>query len=110
MGDARQIDIVDPRVGGTFCIVERRAGGGATHRHGLLGLERPRRWRSPGARRRSADQSRVHIEIRAVEDGCELALTHEMEPRWAPHVDRIERGWVHALDAMATMSSTAPIR
>ena len=30
-------------------------------------------------------------------------LTHEMEPRWAPHVDRIEHGWSTQLDAMAAM-------
>jgi PhnB protein len=26
-----------------------------------------------------------------------------MEPRWAPHVDRVEHGWSAQMDAMATM-------
>jgi uncharacterized glyoxalase superfamily protein PhnB/uncharacterized protein YndB with AHSA1/START domain len=101
-GETRRID-VDPRVGGSFCIVQHRAGADATHTGTYLELERPRRlaftWSTPP----QPDQSRVHIEIGAVEDGCELTLTHEMEPRWAPHVDRIEHGWSTQMDALATM-------
>jgi uncharacterized protein YndB with AHSA1/START domain/uncharacterized glyoxalase superfamily protein PhnB len=102
MGEIRDVEI-DARVGGRFRIVQRREHGDATHTGEYLELERPRRlaftWSTPP----QPDQSRVHIEIGAVADGCELTLTHEMEPRWAPHVDRIERGWSTQLDAMATM-------
>jgi uncharacterized glyoxalase superfamily protein PhnB/uncharacterized protein YndB with AHSA1/START domain len=102
MGEMRRVDI-DARVGGRFSIVQHREHGDATHIGEYLELERPRRlaftWRTPPL----PDQSRVHIEIGAVADGCELTLTHEMEPRWAEHVERIERGWSTQMDAMATM-------
>ena len=102
MGETHRIEI-DPRVGGRFAIAQRRADADVTHTGEYLKLERPRRlsfsWSTPP----QADQSRVHIEIRAVEDGCELTLTHEMEPRWAPHVDRMEHGWATQLDAMASL-------
>lgn len=102
MGETRQIDI-DARVGGSFCIVQRRADADAIHTGTYLELERPRRlvftWSTPP----QSDRSRVHVEIGAVADVCEVMLTHEMEPRWAPHVDRIERGWSTQLDAMASL-------
>ena len=102
MGEMRRVDI-DARVGGSFCIVQRRGDVDATHIGEYLELERPRRlaftWRTPPL----PDQSRVHIEIDAVTDGCELRLTHDMEPRWAQHVDRIEHGWSTQMDAMATL-------
>jgi len=102
MGEMRRVDI-DARVGGSFCIVQRRGDADATHTGEYLELERARRlaftWRTPPL----PDRSRVHIEIGAVADGCELTLTHEMEPRWAAHVDRIEHGWAAQMDAMAAL-------
>lgn len=102
LGEMRQVD-VDPRVGGRFCIVQRRADGDASHTGEYLQLERPRRlaftWQTPPR----ADQSRVHIEIAPAADGCELTLTHEMEPRWGAKIEQIEQGWTTMLDGMATM-------
>jgi uncharacterized protein YndB with AHSA1/START domain len=101
MGETRQIDI-EPRVGGRFCIVQRRADADATHTGTYLELERPRRLALHLEHAAAADQSRVHIEIGAVEDGASDA-DPRMEPRWAPHIDRIEHGWSTQLDAMASM-------
>jgi uncharacterized glyoxalase superfamily protein PhnB/uncharacterized protein YndB with AHSA1/START domain len=94
---------LDARVGGRFTIVQHRAHGDASHTGEYFELERPRRlafsWSTPP----QPEQSRVHIEIGAVADGCELTLTHDMEARWAPHVERIEHGWSTQMDALATM-------
>jgi uncharacterized protein YndB with AHSA1/START domain len=102
LGAMRQIDI-DPRVGGRFCIVQRRAAGDASHVGEYLELERPRRlaftWTTPP----EPGRSRVHVEIAAAADGCELTLTHDMEPRWAGYVGKVEHGWTTMLDAMARM-------
>ncbi len=102
MGEMRRVDI-DARVGGSFCIVQRRGDADATHTGEYLELERPRRlgftWLTPPL----PDRSRVHIEIAPEADGCELTLTHEMEPRWASHVDRIEHGWSTQMDAIASL-------
>ena len=106
MGEMRRVDI-DARVGGSFCIVQRRGEADVTHTGEYLELERPRRlaftWRTPPL----PDRSRVLIEIAREADGCELTLTHEMEPRWASHVDRIEHGWSMQLDAMALLERRA---
>ena len=46
------------------------------------------------------DESRVTVDIRPMDDGCELALTHEMHPAWADFTKRTEEAWTKMLDAL----------
>jgi uncharacterized protein YndB with AHSA1/START domain len=100
LGDVTRAE-TDPRVGGAFCIVQRRAGGDATHEGEYLELERPRRlaftWRTPPEQ----DRSKVHVDIASSADGCDVTLTHEMEARYASTVEKVEHGWTTMLDGMA---------
>jgi uncharacterized protein YndB with AHSA1/START domain len=102
LGEMAQIDI-DPRVGGTFCLVQRRKGADAPHTGEYTALERPRRlaftWRTPPL----SETSRVTIDIVPAPDGCELTLTHEMDARWAAHLERIESSWRTMADALASV-------
>ena len=103
MGEMRRVDI-DARVGGSFCIVQRRGDADATHTGEYLELERPRRLAFTFfVERYSVRPDRVTIDIVPAGNGCELTLTHEMEPRWASHVDRIEHGWSTQMDAIASL-------
>lgn len=50
----------------------------------------------------STDLSRVTIDIAARGNGCELTLSHEIDPKWAEYKDRTEAGWTMILNSLAT--------
>lgn len=86
----------DPRVGGTFCIVDRRDGQDFEHMGEYLELDRPRRLvftfavdGSPG--------DRVTVDLVPVPGGCELVLTHET----GGELGDAEAGWTMILDGLA---------
>lgn len=78
---------LDPRVGGAYVIVDRRDGADVEHSGKFLELDRPRRivytFFVPGY---STNPDRVTVEIAPKRGGCELTLTHEMEPDYAPFI------------------------
>jgi hypothetical protein len=39
------------------------------------------------------DLSVVTIDIAPKRDGCELTLTHRIDPAWAVYADRTQAGW-----------------
>ena len=43
----------------------------------------------------------VTIDVVPHADGCELTLTHVMDPRWADYVDRTAAGWTKILASLA---------
>lgn len=75
----------DPRVGGSFCIMDRRMGVDYKAIGEYLEIDRPRRivftFQMPQF---SQTTDRVIIEIEPDEDGCELTLTQEIV---VPHDD-----------------------
>jgi len=48
----------------------------------------------------SADESVVEIEIVPTSKGCNLTLTHRMDPKWAEYSDRMRTGWTTMLNAL----------
>jgi uncharacterized protein YndB with AHSA1/START domain len=93
---------IDARVGGRFVIVDRRDGEDVEHIGTYEQIERPRRlvFRLL-VPKYSEDESRVTIEIEALESGCTLTLTHEMRARWADLRGRTREGWQRILEALA---------
>jgi uncharacterized protein YndB with AHSA1/START domain len=79
---------LDPGIGGIYVITDRRNGAEVEHSGTFLELNRPRRlvftMFVPGY---SANPDRVIVDIVPLEGGCELTLTHEMSPDYAPFVD-----------------------
>lgn len=101
LGDMVQIDI-EPRIGGMFSFVQRRGDQDVDHVGEYLELERPRRLAFTWAVRPDVtNPSRVVIDIRSLESGCVLTLTHEMSAEWADYVSRTEGAWAKMLAAMA---------
>ena len=102
LGEMTRVEI-DPRVGGTFWLVQRRGSEEAQHTGESLELERPHRlvftWRTPPL----TESSRVIIEIAAKGDGCELTLTHEMDQQWAAFVDQAAGAWLKMAATIATL-------
>ena len=85
---------IDARVGGTFTIVDRRAGEDVAHSGRYVALERPRLIVFTfSVEKYSSELSTVTIEISPLRQGCELTLTHEMAASAAPYRDRTEEGW-----------------
>jgi uncharacterized protein YndB with AHSA1/START domain len=78
---------IDPRVGGTYVLIDRRNGADVEHTGRYLELDRPRRivftMFVPGY---SVSPDRVAVQIQPDADGCALALTHAMRPEYAPYV------------------------
>jgi uncharacterized protein YndB with AHSA1/START domain len=93
---------VDARLGGAFSFLVRRQGQEIDHVGHYLVIERPRRlaftWGIVGE---SEDESRVEIAIAPRDGGCELEVTHRMDPRWAEYADRVRAGWSTMCDALA---------
>jgi uncharacterized protein YndB with AHSA1/START domain len=79
---------LDPRVGGGYVLTDHRGGADVEHRGTFLELDRPGRIAYtmfvPGY---SVAPDRVIVEIEPQGNGCELTLTHEMTPDYAPFVD-----------------------
>jgi uncharacterized protein YndB with AHSA1/START domain len=90
---------VDARVGGRFVVVDRRAGEDVEHVGRYVELERPRRivflFSVPTF---GAEEDRVTIEIAPLDRGCELTLTHEMDPKHADLTGRVRDGWEKILE------------
>ena len=89
----------DPRVGGTFTFTDRRDGEDVAHTGEYLEIDRPRRlvftFMVP---KYSSLSTRVVIEIKPLDTGCELTLTHEgILPEYK---DRSVEGWSRILTAL----------
>jgi uncharacterized protein YndB with AHSA1/START domain len=94
---------IDARVGGSFLFVDRRDGVDVEHIGEYLEIDRPRRLVFTfHTERGSTDLSRVTIDITPRGTGCELTLTHEIDPKWADYEERTEAGWTTILDGFAT--------
>ena len=69
---------IDARVGGSYVIVEQRDGVDVEHVGEYLEIDRPHRLvftlKVP---KYSEENTKVTVEIRVLDSGCELTLTHE---------------------------------
>ncbi len=93
---------VNARVGDSFSFLVRRQDAEINHVGQYLEIERPRRlvftWGIA-----DSDSSRVTIDIRPLEAGCELTLTHELHRDWADYADRTEVGWTTMVGVLAEL-------
>jgi uncharacterized protein YndB with AHSA1/START domain len=97
---------IDARVGGRFTIVERRGGEDVAHVGTYLALDRPRRLAfTLSVPKYSHEEDRVLIEIEPLPSGCELTLTHEMQPDMAEVRARAAEGWRGVLELLAEQLS-----
>jgi len=95
---------VDGGVGGSFSFVVRRQGEEVDHVGQYIEIDRPRRlaftW---GVPKYSPDTARVRVDIVPLMTGCELTVTHELHPDWAPFTARTEAGWSKMLEALGVV-------
>ena len=92
---------IDPRVGGSFVFVDRRDGEDVEHVGEYLEIDRPRRLVfNLSVPKYSPEVDRIALDFAPHGTGCELVLTHEMQPTWENELDKIEHGWVTILDKL----------
>jgi uncharacterized protein YndB with AHSA1/START domain len=93
---------IDARAHGRFVIVDRRAGEEVEHAGEYLEIDRPRRlvftFGLPGM---SSHEDRVDVDFHQASGGCEVTITHEMDPQFAAYAARTEQGWARMLDKLA---------
>ena len=92
---------VDPRVGGEFAVAEKRGDAVAEHFGRYVEIERPKRLAFTFFTDRESNATLVTIDIVPTAAGCELTLTHEMDPQWAAYADRTRDGWTMILERLA---------
>lgn len=99
---------VDPHVGGRFLITDRRNGEDVDHHGVYVSIERPRQLEFTFvAGKPDGDESRVIVHTVPTEHGCELTLTHVMEPQWADFREHSARAWTDMLAGLAKVVERA---
>jgi uncharacterized protein YndB with AHSA1/START domain len=98
---------VDPRLGGKFTVIEKRGDQVAEHFGNYVVLERPQRLAFIFRTNMSANSTLVTIEIQPNSTGCELTLTHVLDPEWASFKDRAQAGWTKILEGLSQLLSDA---
>jgi uncharacterized protein YndB with AHSA1/START domain len=102
-GEMKRVEI-DAQVGGMFVVAEQRGEVLAEHFGRYVEIDRPRRlvflFSISGFRDPEEVVSRVTIEIAAAGSGCELTLTHEIDPQWIEYRDRTRDGWAMILESL----------
>ena len=93
---------IDPRVGGTFRLLERSGGTDVEYRGRYVEIVPPRRLVFTLAMKNLSPKvaTRVTAEIMPRRTGCELKLTHENVP--PDHATRIEGRWAGMLYGLGT--------
>jgi uncharacterized protein YndB with AHSA1/START domain len=95
---------IDARVGGAFSIVDRRNGEDVMHTGTYVELDRPHRIVFTFlVEKYSSDSSKVTIDIRPLDHGCEVTLTHEIPGAFAAFEERTRSGWAAILDVAAAL-------
>jgi uncharacterized protein YndB with AHSA1/START domain len=93
---------IDPRVGGRFSIVVRRAGQDLDHHGEYLAIDSPRRlaftW-GVGA----GDRARVTVEVAPEPGSCVVTFAHELHPDWAHVLAHSEAAWARMLERLAAV-------
>jgi uncharacterized protein YndB with AHSA1/START domain len=92
---------IDARVGGGFVIAEQRETKLVEHRGRYEDIQRPVQLVFKFGTPPSLDAARVTVVIQTRETGCEVTLTHELDPAWNDHAGRTRSSWATILDRLA---------
>lgn len=89
---------IDPRVGGTFLIVERRDNVDVAHYGKYSVIDRPRLIKfSFSVDKFEPDADPITLSFQSTDMGCAVKLTHEMNGKWAEYAERTRSGWFDIL-------------
>ena len=99
---------VQPAVGGSFCFIDRRPNGDAEHYGVFTELVRPKRIAFKFAVQKDApSMDQVVIDITMRGGRSEIALTHEIDAKFASVKDKVAEGWTSILSGLTeTLASS----
>jgi uncharacterized protein YndB with AHSA1/START domain len=103
--DERIVQIsLEPHVGGKFSFVVNRQGTEVDHVGEYLEIDRPRLLVFTWATRDTLpDKSRIIVEITPLDKGCDVKVTHVMNPEWAAYAEKAAGAWTKMLVALERM-------
>ena len=96
---------LDPRVGGTFVISEKRGETLAEHFGTYEVIDRPKRLVFTFTTAQGQPPTRVHVAISPEPDGCHLTLEQTIDPAATAMLDRVHQGWTTILESLAREKS-----
>ena len=89
---------LNPTVGGKFVLTDRRNGEDVMHTGEYLEINRPTRLVFTfGIPAFSEHFDKVELDIKPLDQGCELTLTHTMLKEFEEYKDRSIQGWTKML-------------
>jgi uncharacterized protein YndB with AHSA1/START domain len=92
---------IEPRVGGHFLVIDRRATGDAVHYGVFLEMRRPRLMVfSFSVAEHDHNADRIRVEIEPLGEGTRLTLSHEMCAEWSAFEEQSRQGWAHVLNGL----------
>lgn len=100
---------VDARTGGTFTFTYQRDGGEIAQKGEYLEITRPAHLSFTWAMA-LPDIERVVLDFAPSPHGCELTLTHVMDPDWSGDISPVAAAWGSALAAIDMALRDAPSR
>lgn len=92
----------DPQIGGKFSFLVERNGEKMDHTGQYLTLQPPNHLTFTWSMDPNA-LSHVYVDIDLLPNGCELTLTHEIDPEWVPFASSIQDGWSKMLRVLNTV-------
>jgi uncharacterized protein YndB with AHSA1/START domain len=93
---------VDVRIGGAFNFTDLRADGEVAHTGIYLEIDRPHRLAfTLSVRKYSADTDRIVLDFMPRGGGCDLTVTHWLQPHQGTVAERTQHGWRSILEALA---------
>jgi uncharacterized protein YndB with AHSA1/START domain len=92
---------IDSKIGGAFSFRVRRQDMEIDHIGTYLEIDRPRRLVFTWGTAQDGASSRVIVDIAAKASGCDVTLTHEMDPDWAHIKDKVAESWMKMLGSLA---------
>jgi uncharacterized protein YndB with AHSA1/START domain len=96
---------LDPRVGGTFVISEKRGETLAEHFGTYVVIDRPERLVFTFNTAKDQPATRVDVAILPEPGGCQLTLQQSVAPSAAAMYDRVHQGWTMILESLAREKS-----
>ncbi len=96
---------LDPRVGGSFVISEKRGETLAEHFGTYEVIDRPGQLVFTFTTAKDQPPTRVVVDILRKPDGCSLTLQQSVHPDAAAMIDRVRQGWTMILESLAQEKS-----
>ena len=100
LGEVTRVAI-DAREGGSFIFVQRRGMDDVEHTGTYLEYIRPERLVFTWLVKDAGQSSKVSIDFSTTASGCQVTLTHHLQPQFENYRERVTASWSKMLTAMA---------